>query len=108
MRQIPGTAPYSYDSIKKMALRWEWIMEDYDYPSRRKAMRVLYQMILSWMDGDGSHESTSQELYELFLSGFARDVCRWLMEYPKVETYCPTLVRMGLNTPELIEEALKE
>jgi len=108
LNQIPGTAPYPYDSIKKMALRWEWVMEDYDYPSRRQAMRVLYQMILSWMDGDGSHESTSQELYELFLSGFARDVCRWLMEYPKVEDYCPTLVRMGLNTPELIEEALKE
>ena len=43
---------------------------------------------------------------ESFLSVFSSDVCRWLVEYPNAEKYCPTLFEMGLTDPRLLDEAL--
>ena len=106
MRSSAQTELYDFNDIKRMALRWEWAIEDMDYLSRKVALKMLYQLILSWMDGHGNAARGTQENFEMVLSIFARDVCLWLMEYPKVENYCPSLVGLGLTSPDLVEQAL--
>jgi len=89
-----------------MAERWNGMVSDLPFPTRRIALKLLYHLILSWMDGDRTQYHEDPENLESFLSIFSSDVCRWLVEYPNAEKYCPKLIEMGLNDPRLLDEAL--
>lgn len=89
-----------------MAERWDSLVAELEYPTRRLALKVLYHLILSWMDGDRTLFHEDRNGLEALLSTFSSEVCKWLIEHPKATERCPTLVEMGLNTPRLIDDAL--
>ena len=71
-------------------------------------MRILYYLIICWLDGGKLQYYRDKDGYETLLSQFSGDVCLWLYEYPDAATRCPSLCNLQLNSPRLIDEAVRE
>ena len=99
-----GLPEYTYQDVQILAKRWDGLVAELEYPSRRLAIRVLYHTVSIWMDGRASWNPDAP----LVLGRIASEVSNWVMDHPRAREHCPNLVAMQLNSPRLIEEALQE